>query len=319
MTSNVNVKLHYYRFNLSGPRYPSDLQTVEIAEQQREAYEAVCDAARASGANARRMNYYTGGYNKPTREFQTALRVAAGCATDSPENREYVTPLVIETAHLFADQWNTAPIEGASKNGLRVHQWVEWDYPNKHIREGYWIELSDEIKELLRNTHVCGYCGKQEPAQKGYTFCPHCIDSEYLTASDLHLTRMVSIADSNKARAPLSDAEKAHLLPLYRDAQINRATVRGKARIEKARVDTQKQYDKAVASAQAERAGALWTIDNVPGLLGNWIYYSHTDKHCFGWRVPLDAGVVETLLEKISEFPGAYEIKCADGRTLEGY
>lgn len=76
----------------------------------------------------------------------------------------------LETKFLFSDQWNTAPIPG-------------------------------EMRETRRNTLKCGYCGAMEPAQKGYVFCPHCLDSVYLKMEDLALLRMVPVEDMHKTRA----------------------------------------------------------------------------------------------------------------------
>lgn len=228
--------------------------------------------------------------------------------------------ITLETESLFDNQWNTAPIDGVSESGLRVFDWAE-DYPinfNKSIKRGHYLEQTAEMREVRRNTCKCGYCGKQEPAAKGYVFCPHCLDSEYLKESDLRLTRMVPVRDTNKPRAPLTEAEKAHLLPLYRDAQINGSTARGKARIAKKRADVQREYQQTIAQAAEKRDAATWIMDNAPGLLENWIYYTHTGRHCFGWRKPLDECLLSDLLEKVSEFPFSYDIKCADGRTLSG-
>jgi hypothetical protein len=227
----------------------------------------------------------------------------------------------LETAHLFENQWNTA-------SGLRVFDWaltshiagcrVDPENSPPHIRRGHYLDQTAEMRSLRDNTSACGYCGKQEPAAKGYVFCPHCIDSEYLKEKDLYLTRMMPVSTPN--RAQLSDAERAHLLPLYRDAQLHGTTARGKARIARLRADIARDYAKAIADANAERDGFTWLLDNGFGQLAanNVIFYDHTGRFGFGWRTPCDAATVSALLEKISEFPGSYDIKCADGRTLSG-
>src|SRR5215472_14446345 len=82
--------------------------------------------------------------------------------------------LELETAHLFDNQWNTAPIEGHTDKGLRVFDWAK-DYPidfSPNIARGHWLEQTAEMREVRRNTVGCGYCGRQEPAAKGYVFCP---------------------------------------------------------------------------------------------------------------------------------------------------
>lgn len=238
-------------------------------------------------------------------------------AVDKLDGRE----IELELAHVFDNQWHTAPVEGITESGLRIFDWQQDIWHNVHIKSGHYVEQTDEMREVRRNTMTCGYCGKQEPAAKGYAFCPHCLDSPYLEESQLYLTRMVCARDSSKrdVRKPLTAAESADLVPRYRDAQINGSAERGRKRIEKARKDIEAEYAQTCAHATEKRDAARWIIANAPGMLENWIYYTHTGKHCFGWRKPLDAGTRDALLEKISEFPFAYEIKCDDGRKLEGY
>lgn len=234
----------------------------------------------------------------------------------------------LETAHLFGNQWNTAP-GCLSAKGYRVFDWA-LDYNpngNANIKRGHYLDQTEEMREIRRNTCACGYCGKQEPAAKGLTFCPHCLDSEYLTEKELPLLRMRPIDEDTPRnnRPPLSKAERAHLLPAYRHAQIHGTTERGAARIEKARKDVESDYTKdlakakrAVAGVKEERDAKRWILDHCPAMLANYIYYGHTGQHCFGWRGDgLSAEQASALLDVISEFPFPYEIKCADGRKLE--
>lgn len=234
-----------------------------------------------------------------------------------PHNGEKVS---LETEHLFSNQWNTS--SGClSDKGYRVFDWA-LDYnpnDNPHIKRGHYLAQTPEMKEIRRNTCKCGYCGKQEPSAKGYTFCPHCLDSKYLEETELHLLRMRPIEEDkpHSNRKALSKAELAHLLPLYRDAQLNGSTERGKARIAKDKEEIETDYKKAVAAATAERDAKRWIITHCPGMLQNYIYYSHTGKHAFGWRGNgLSKEQVSVLLDVISEFPFAYDIQCADGRKL---
>lgn len=296
----IKTVLHHYRFDLSKPggrkEYDAELARIK----------------KAWGGNMPKcwtVNFH--GYHH--------LDEKAHAFTQKVRDAGPNCPIEIETACMFEDQWNTAPIAGVSDSGLRVFAWSENVYLNKSLREGYWIEDTADFREVMRNTHKCGYCGKQEPAAKGYVFCPHCLDSQYLTEKNLNLLRMVPIAELRNERAELSEAERAHLLPLFHAAQIHGSTERGKARLKKERARLRADYTKTIATAKEKRDAGLWIMDNVPGLLENWIFYSHTGNHCFGWRKPLDSGTVGTLLEKISEFPFAYEIKCEDGRTLNGY
>jgi hypothetical protein len=216
----------------------------------------------------------------------------------------------LETKHLFSNQWNTAPIDGISDKGLRVFDWAQdYQIEAKWLKRGHWLEQTAEMREIRRNTNKCGYCGSQEPAAKGYVFCPHCLDSVYLVANMLHLTRMLPV-DAETDRAPLTEAESAHLLPQYRAAQTQNTEKRNTA----ARREIESECANMKRRAHTKRDGMLWLLDHgFP--TDNVIYYS-TDLFCFGWRSPIDAEVLSALLDIISEFPFPYEIKCADGSTL---
>lgn len=225
----------------------------------------------------------------------------------------------LETTHIFNNQWNTAPIAGISDSGLRVFDWAE-DYPinfSNSIKRGHYLVITDEMREIRRNTHKCGYCGAYEPAPKGYVFCPHCLGSEYLKPSDLKLTRMRPVCDSDKPFPELTEGERAHLMPLYKDAQINGNNARSKARLAKAREDIKRKHDKTIRDAETEFAGFSWLMDLGinPSLA---IFYTHTGRFGFGWNRPVDAELLSTLLDCISEFPFPYDIKTVDGRTLSG-
>lgn len=224
--------------------------------------------------------------------------------------------IVFNTKHLFADQWNTSDTEGAeTARNKRVWAWSECVYPNKRIKEGYWFAVTDDMRAVLRDTLRCGYCGYHGPASSGLKFCPACYGSEHLKPADLRLTRLLPVS-AKQDRPELSDAERAELMPRYTNAQIYGETERQKARIAKAKERIEAEYVKTCAVALEKRDAARWIMAHVPGAYENWIFYSHTGRHCFGWRTPLDAGTASALLDAISEFPFLYELKCDDGRTL---
>lgn len=234
--------------------------------------------------------------------------------------------ITLETDFLFENQWNTAP-EEEGKNGWRVFDWAEdaLFYPNGRenltTRRGYWIEQTPEMREVRRNTNTCGYCGKFQPAANGSVFCMACIDSPYLKASELHLTRLRPVdTPFNVNRPELTQAEKDHLIPLYKEAQTKGTTERGKVYAAKKRSDAAEKCERAIRNATTERDGFLWLLDHVgSGIVENCIYYSHTGKFSFGWRSKgVDKEVESAILDCISEFRFPYEIKCADGRTLSG-
>ncbi len=218
--------------------------------------------------------------------------------------------VTLETSSIFDNQWNTAPIPNVSDSGLRVFDWA-LDYNpggSTTLKQGHYLDQTEEMAEVRRNIHKCDYCGAHEPAAKGYVFCPHCIGSEYLKAEELHLTRMVSAGNSfNAKRAPLTATESALLMPLYLDAQIHGNTKRDKARIAKERADIESKFAKETKNAKTERDGFIWLMDR--GLrTDNVIFYDHTQKFSFGWRKPLDGELLTRTLEVLNDFPFDYEI-----------
>lgn len=223
----------------------------------------------------------------------------------------------LETECLFADQWNTAPIAD-SVNGYHVFDWAEnaiWNYgqENTTIKYGYWLEQTPEMKAIRQSISKCGYCGKQQPTG-AFTFCPLCIDSEYLKPTELRLTRMMPISFDGQ-RPELSESERTYLMSLYREAQLHGTSERGAKRIAKARADVHAKYEAAITAATEERDGFIWLMDK--GIrTDNVIYYSHTKQFHFGWRSPLSDDVVSELLNIISEFRWPYQLTCADGRKL---
>lgn len=227
--------------------------------------------------------------------------------------------LTLETKHVFNNQWNTAPIEGLSDKGLRVFDWAQDYRPagSKTLKQGYWLTQTDEMSAVRRDTAACGYCGNQEPASTCDDFCTKCAGSAYLDAEELNLTRMQTV-DNTAARGPLTDEERARLLPRMVAAQLftrNEAAAKAQAAAvaavnEKARA--------AIAKAEHEKTGMLWLLERGFNL-DNVIYYPHTGRFCFGWRKALGPDLESALLDVISEFGHAYDIKCSDGRTLSGY
>ena len=231
----------------------------------------------------------------------------------------------LETAHLFSNQWNSAPIEGFSTIGYRLFDWAQdslWykGRENRIIKQGYYLEQTDEMREVRANTMACGYCGKQEPAAKGSVFCPQCLDSAYLKQEDLPMLRMrpTNVDRFAEPLPPLTKAESDYLLPLYKEAQTKGNTERGKARIAKAKASIETEYQASIRNATEKRDAANWIMGIIPGQLDNWIFYTHTGRHAFGWRTALGQVQLDAILEVISEFPFSYDLICADGRKLSG-
>lgn len=287
----MKTTLHYYSFDISKPG-------------EKAAYtELLENTLTKIGFPAWTMDLRHGETYRADWQFMDKIRKSAG-------------EIELETEHLFANQWDAAVTDGGNTNGLRLFNWAECEYPSRAIREGYWLEQTAEMREILRSTHKCGYCGKQEPAQNDHVFCSHCLGSAYLTEDDLHLTRMRPV-DATGDRAKLTEAERAHLLPIYQEAQLHGQGARSIAAAKAARERIAAKYKTALRKAEAEYQGFTWLLDK--GLqVDNVIYYSHAGRFCFGWREGVSESVVSAILDVISEFPSPYDIKCADGRTLSG-
>ncbi len=241
-------------------------------------------------------------------------------ASINPQRGSHYLPklageIELETAHLFANQWNTPT--------HRVFDWAESVVPNKDIRQGHWLEQTDEMRSIRANTATCGYCGHQEPVGQNQ-FCPKCIGSEYLKPTEVHLLRMVPVSHGSfPKRAPLTDEESRKLMPRYEHAQGLGKRARSELHLSTRRhriaslvPEANKKAAKLIEDAHTETAAFTWLMDHHWRDIDNVIYYSHTGKFGFGWRTPLTAAEVSALLDIITEFPYLYEIKAADGRKL---
>ena len=63
--------------------------------------------------------------------------------------------IAIDISYVFDDQWNS--------NAGRVHDWYESIYPNKKIKNGYWLELTEEhAKAREPRTYKCKTYYKDE-------------------------------------------------------------------------------------------------------------------------------------------------------------
>jgi len=243
------------------------------------------------------------------------LKVMESCSGNLTEDNTFyfdrIRPLdgqtvELETEHLFDNQWNTAPTE-TSESGLRLIDWHQSYLPdNRKQKRGYWLEQTDEMREIRRNTLVCGYCGHYEPSAKGYVFCEKCLGSPYLKEGELYMLRLMPVDKGlwGGEREPLTDAEKAHLMPMYIEKQVTRR----KADAEKVKADLYKRYEKERDLADTEYNGMIWLLDRDINT-ENCIFYGHKNEFCFGWRAPLAVDAELALREKLADFPYDYAVK----------
>lgn len=77
----------------------------------------------------------------------------------------------VEEDHLFDDQFNTPPIPGGSKDGLRV---MDCDVERVYMDKRHWLGK-------------CGWCGAID--HKYMTCCPNCRETKYWKPFDLRRYR----------------------------------------------------------------------------------------------------------------------------------
>jgi hypothetical protein len=121
------------------------------------------------------------------------------------------------------------------------------------------------------------------------------------------MLRLIPVCNRG-TRAQLTDNELGELLLLYVERQTTGKDSRAaKAKAQKRR-DIVEKYQHAIRAAKAEHDGMMWLMDHdIP--VDNVIYYTHTEKFCFGWRQPMERSVISRLLDILSEFQWDYEIK----------
>jgi len=212
----------------------------------------------------------------------------------------------LETKHLFDNQWNCA-------EGLRVFDWSEAIYPAKKLKQGMWLEQTQEMIDIRHNTWKCGYCGAmaEEPG-----FCDKCLGSEYLEPKLLLLLNRRRIDDGRRGCKELTPEELAYIMPRYEIAQGLGKEDREKKARSKLRTMVQDLIPEAAAKGEALLDEAVtkglaytWLLDNHFRDLDNVIYYNHTGIFGFGWRDAYGAKEAAELREFLKYFPGKFEVK----------
>ena len=219
----------------------------------------------------------------------------------------------LETKNLFDDQWNTDPIQGIFDSGFRAFNWVEFQFTNRNIKAGYWLEQTQEMRHILANTYKCRYCGAmhKNPKQK---FCDKCLGSRYLTPDDFYLTRTLPVSFIGKI-PKVTEEEYNEIITRYKEAQIKANTTRQKEHMLSRAEPNEKAYEKALYIAHQEYYGNKWLIEH--GINLEPIYYKHTDMWCWGWSTKVAPELKEWLLSELEGFPYNFEIKFSDNSVFK--
>lgn len=246
------------------------------------------------------------------KELESLMRkLGVACFRVIGDNRIDFGPMrnvVLETEHLFGDQWNTQADEYTT-TGFRVHNWYE-DYialERSGIHKGHYLVINQDMIDLLAKSYRCYYCGAQYYGEgnKGL-FCSKCLGSEYLKVKDFPLLRLslLSITRMREDFPALTDEEMAEMMPLY----VERQTAANEEKAKKILAETRDKHIAKMASATMEYQGFIWLLDK--GIdTRNIIFYSHTKKFNIGWMHPLEDSVKAKILELLSEFPYEYEFE----------
>lgn len=274
-TKTIKTVLHTYNFDTSEP-------------DQAAQYKKLAAELRATPGRGEWMNSW--GERKP--DYEAAL--------ESLNGKE----IELETDFLFENQWNTS---GASGN-LRVFDWYE-EYPAMippRIKRGHYLDITEEMIQIRRQTLVDGWAGNFFPASSGLNFntLPSAIGSPYLKETELHLLRLLPVAERHGKRAELTAEEKAFLLPLYVAAQTKNHDEAKAAKLAEVRADLAQK----LKLANMEHDGFTWLLDHDVSV-ENCIFYSHTAQFCFGWRNAYTGEARLALLEALKAFPFPYDVK----------
>jgi hypothetical protein len=273
----IKTQIYYYKFDISNP-------------QEKEQYKALFKMLKSKGNDL--FNCIDFDNYEQKQDFYNKIK--------EMDKKGFIE---LDTKFIFNNQWNTTP----QSHNLRVFDWKESIYTNRDIKEGYYLNLTEQMKQLRKDTFKCGYCGKQYiKPHINKKFCD-CLESEYLKQDELYLLRLVSISQESH-REVLNDKEKAQLIPRYIKAQTIGTTKRGKARIKAQRIKLLTDMNKSIKEAKTEYKGFIWLMDR--GInTNNLIYYSHTDIFTFGWKSVLSDEVKTELKAKLKGFPFKYDFK----------
>lgn len=75
---------------------------------------------------------------------------------------------------------------GDSGLNHKVRAWCEYPHRNPMIKEGYWLDVTNEMIDLQDNTYVCQGC-KTVTTNPRFAFCMECVEKPSAWECDLHL------------------------------------------------------------------------------------------------------------------------------------
>ena len=230
-------------------------------------------------------------------------------AMSAPGNRHDPEPgeIELETDFLFGNQWN-------SDKGrvFDFYSEVIYNYGRRSPwRTGHYLDITPEMIAIRRETLVSGWTEGKFKASDGVAFDlrESTLGGDYLHEKDLHLLRLLPVAESFGGNRPeLTPEERAMILPLYLAAQTKANGERATAKAEKVRAEFVKDLHAKEREIEGYRAGWTFLLDR--GLnVGNVIYYDHTGEFCFGWQGGYGPELEKQWRELLKDFPSPFTIR----------
>ena len=207
--------------------------------------------------------------------------------TFKPMPEDPAESVTLETDFVTNNQWNTT-------DGRRVFDFYQGIVPNKKIKRGHYLDVTNEMRALRDNTHKCGYCGAHYDRP---SICNKCITGEYLTPDNLPLLRTQAASDTG-TRPPLTDNQAGFL---------SAAHVASRRLVNAREAERQKAaHARELRKAQTLHDGYMWILDNTTLTTGNVIMYD-VGAFTFGWREPVTDRA--DIIKQMEGFPFEYNFK----------
>lgn len=110
--------------------------------------------------------------SSPIKHLLKRFRDKEECSTNT---YVHTNKIELSTVYMFSNQW-------LSPDGPRVFDSHEIIHPNHCIKEGYYLVITDEVRELRHNRLQCRYCGEQ--SLEGQVGDQHCDEKRLSSYGD---------------------------------------------------------------------------------------------------------------------------------------
>lgn len=185
----------------------------------------------------------------------------------------------LETDYIFDDQWNGS--SDTNKN-YRFFDWRLYEFPNKDMKTGYWIEPTYETMDI-RGQFQCRYCGKIMGYKFGDGFHHECLGSKYLKANELELVSLCRVYDrGTKNKKPVKIP--GHIWKEYTKRQAGFwSDFISKKHITSIK-NAEEKIEKDIIRANISLKISEFLVEHeLFDHIENFIYYDHKNSVSFGW------------------------------------